>query len=61
MCHSLHEQAHTEPSCEERDQLVSLGCQLVLSVLAGKKHLTAIASSVANITSTCHEDVMFDR
>ena len=58
MCHSLHEQAHTEPSCEEHDQPVSLGCQLVLSVLAGTKHLdeeaalTAIASSVANITST---------
>ena len=76
MCHSLHVQTHTEPSCVERDQPVSLGCQLVLSVLALTKHLTlsggnsagvfkeaaltAIASSVANITSTGHEDVMFD-
>ena len=61
------------PFCEEYDQPVSLGCQMVLSVLPGTKHLTlgedsagvnkevaltAIASSVTNITSTGHEDAL---
>ena len=72
MCHSLHEQAHTEPSCEERDQPVSLGPVNIVSACWNEApHLewrelrrslqrgsfTAIASSVAYISSTGHEEI----
>ena len=37
-CQSLHEQAHTEPSCEGRDQPVSLGPLDIVSACWTKLH-----------------------